>query len=106
MAHALLVSGDKTLRLTAKEHSRAIVASSPAVPSTRTQVIRPSDVCASKRGEQNWCRDVRLVCWSDNTQGEQLLIGETVTPSGNWSSVPPHRHQDFVDGDEGPLEVP
>ena len=106
MAHALLVSGHKKLRMTAKEPTLVIIASSPAGRAYPTQVIRPSDVRVSERGEQNWCRQVRLVCWSDNTQGEQLLIGETVTPSGNWSSVPPHRHQEFVDGDEGPLEVP
>jgi len=46
------------------------------------------------------------VCWSDNTRGEQLLIGETVTPSGNWSSVPPHQHQEYIAGDDGPMEVP
>jgi 5-deoxy-glucuronate isomerase len=49
---------------------------------------------------------VRLVCWADNTVGEQLLIGETVTPSGNWSTIPPHRHARFIDSPNGHLEVP
>ncbi len=47
---------------------------------------------------------MRLVCWSDNTQGNQLIAGETLTPSGNWSTIPPHRHQYEIPGAEIPYE--
>ena len=56
-------------------------------------MITPTDVKSGMRGADNWRREVRMVCWSDNTRGEMLLAGETCTPSGNWSTVPPHRHQ-------------
>jgi len=33
-----------------------------------------------------------------------LISGETLTPSGGWSTIPPHRHQYFEDGEEVPYE--
>jgi 5-deoxy-glucuronate isomerase len=106
MAHSLLISGHEGIRLFAEEESLVLVAAVPSRISQPAQIICPQDVRESERGEQNWRRKVRLVCWSDNTRGEQLLVGETVTPSGNWSSVPPHQHQEHIAGDDGPLEVP
>jgi 5-deoxy-glucuronate isomerase len=106
MAHALLISGPQDVRLFAEEECLVLISSAPARAVRATQIIRPQDVRQSERGEQNWRRQVRLVCWSDNTSGEQLLIGETVTPSGNWSSVPPHQHQEYIAGADEPLEVP
>lgn len=106
MAHALLFSGHAGLRIVAEEDSLVIAASAPARQSHPTQIIRPQNVRVSERGEQSWSRHVRLVCWSDNTKGEQLLISETATPSGHWSSVPPHKHQEYVEGNDGPSEVP
>jgi len=106
MAHALLISGHGSIRLVAEEECLVILALSPSLRTGPTQIIGPSDIRVNERGEQNWRRQVRLLCWSDNTEGDQLLVGETFTPSGNWSSVPPHQHQGFIEGEGSPLEVP
>jgi len=103
---AVLVSQSGTYQCSGAPSAMVAVASSPITMSYDTRIIRPGDVRERERGRDNWRRTVRLVCWSDNTVGEQLLVGETVTPSGNWSTIPPHRHARFVDSPTGPLEVP
>jgi 5-deoxy-glucuronate isomerase len=102
----LLYSAGDDLRVTAKPDSVVAIATSPASRAYATQIIRPDDVREASRGRDNWSRTVRLVCWSDNTEGEQLLVGETLTPSGNWSTIPPHRHATYKEGPDGPMEVP
>src|SRR5690625_6238904 len=62
------------------------------------KIVERSGRGGGLRGVDNWERTVRFVCWSDNTEGNMLMAGETCTPSGNWSTMPPHRHQyDILD---------
>jgi 5-deoxy-glucuronate isomerase len=103
---AVLVSDSGSYRFRGAPSAVVAVASSPTRKRYPTRIIRPEDVRERARGRDNWSRTVRFVCWSDNTEGEQLLIGETVTPSGNWSTIPPHRHARFVDSSTGAVEVP
>ncbi len=103
---ALLASESGVLEISLSQDSLVAVASAPVQSRYPTQLVTPEEVREKERGRENWKRKVRLVCWSDNTSGEQLLIGETVTPSGNWSTIPPHRHAQYVAGDDGPEEVP
>lgn len=34
----------------------------------------------------------------------RLIVCEVITPGGNWSSYPPHKHDEHVDGMESELE--
>ena len=62
-------------------------------------LIRPRDVSVNKKGTSNWKREVHDIIM-DNVQAEKLLVGETFNPPGNWSSYPPHKH----DQDNPPYE--
>ena len=42
-------------------------------------------------GKDNWKRNA-CVCLDESDDADRLLVGETVNPSGNWSSYPPHKH--------------
>lgn len=103
---ALLFPGSGILTVTAGEPSLIALASAPRAEPCPIQLISPNDVRENVRGKENWSRKVRLVCWSDNATAGQLMVGETVTPSGNWSTIPPHRHAHFVKKDGEVLEVP
>jgi 5-deoxy-glucuronate isomerase len=100
--YALLLSRERSARFTAKEESLLVVASSPAENSYQDCYMTPDDVRQYQRGSDNWSRSVRFVLWADNTEGNQLLMGETVVPSGNWGTVPPHRHDSFIEEEEVP----
>jgi 5-deoxy-glucuronate isomerase len=63
-------------------------------------IVKASDVAERTVGAWNWRRKIRLAV-VDNVKARKLLVGETLNPPGNWSSVPPHKHDS-----EGPNEVP
>jgi 5-deoxy-glucuronate isomerase len=58
---------------------------------TRPQMLAGKDVVAREAGRDNWQRKVYSAL-AENFPAERLLAGETLNPSGNWSSYPPHKH--------------
>jgi len=64
------------------------------VPSTarlKPQLITPKDVKSSLRGGGNASRQIVDVMPPD-FPADKLMVVEVYTPSGNWSSYPPHKH--------------
>lgn len=57
------------------------------------RVIRPEDQRIAEVGRGNWKRTVRTILGPEHAAG-RLLLGETVNPPGNWSSYPPHKHDE------------
>ncbi len=55
------------------------------------RIIQPSDVRLEVRGGGNATRQILDIIPGD-FPAERLLICEVYTPSGNWSSYPPHKH--------------
>ncbi|HEY3925043.1 MAG TPA: 5-deoxy-glucuronate isomerase [Acidothermaceae bacterium] len=87
----------------ADDGSAAIaVASAPLAdePAANARIITPADHRVVHVGDGNWARQVRTILGPEHAAG-RLLVGETVNPPGNWSSYPPHKH----DEDNPPHEV-
>jgi 5-deoxy-glucuronate isomerase len=55
------------------------------------RVIRPEEVSVELRGEGNTQRRVQHILDTDQI-AERLIVVEVITPAGNWSSFPPHKH--------------
>lgn len=55
------------------------------------RLIRPDDVEVEVRGGGNATRQINHII-TPEFPAERLLIVEVYTPSGNWSSYPPHKH--------------
>ncbi len=55
------------------------------------RVIAPSDVTVEIRGGGNASRQINHILRPD-FPAHRLLLCEVYTPSGNWSSYPPHKH--------------
>ena len=81
------------------------VASAPLAdqPAAPARVIRPADHRVADVGEGNWARRVRTILGPEHAAG-RLLVGETVNPAGNWSSYPPHKHDEHNPPHEVALE--
>jgi 5-deoxy-glucuronate isomerase len=62
--------------------------------------IAPADVEIEVRGAGNATRQINHIV-KPEFPAERLLVVEVFTPSGNWSSYPPHKH----DEDRPPGEV-
>lgn len=55
------------------------------------RVIEPSQVEIEIRGGENATRQINHILKPD-FPADRILIVEVYTPSGNWSSYPPHKH--------------
>ncbi len=63
-------------------------------------LVRPDDVEVEVRGAGNATRQINHIV-KPEFPAERLLVVEVFTPAGNWSSYPPHKH----DEDRPPGEV-
>jgi 5-deoxy-glucuronate isomerase len=90
------------LRLRAVEGPAQVALTAAAAPTNGgpPRIIRPEDQRIADVGEGNWSRTVRTILGPEH-QASRLLLGETISPPGNWSSYPPHRH----DRHDRPREV-
>jgi 5-deoxy-glucuronate isomerase len=76
--------------------------SQPGVASEPT-VITPDDVVVEIRGRGNASRQVNHIV-TPAFPADRLLVVEVLTPGGNWSSFPPHKHDTDDMPDEAVLE--
>jgi 5-deoxy-glucuronate isomerase len=91
--YALYLSEDASYQLACtSEHMEVAVASAPTTHQhLPARVIRPQDVSVELRGEGNARRRVQHILDTDQ-EAERLILVEVITPAGNWSSFPPHKH--------------
>ncbi|BBC29453.1 putative Myo-inositol catabolism IolB protein [Streptomyces graminofaciens] len=83
-----------------------------ALPSARTErggqparYGRKEDVPVELRGAGACSRQVNNYCLPGTFDAEQLLVCEVLTPGGNWSSYPPHKHDEVRTDEAGnPVE--
>jgi 5-deoxy-glucuronate isomerase len=97
---ALYLPAGIDFRITAEEPCELAESRVPSTASLGPRVIRPEDCGFEIRGGGNATRQIVDVIRPD-FPADRLLICEVYTPSGNWSSYPPHKH----DLDNPPQEV-
>ena len=79
-------------------------------PATRSQHPKPyrhvtaAEVPVELRGAGLASREVRNMGLPDVLDADSLLVCEVITPAGNWSSWPPHKHDVERTGEETALE--
>ena len=56
------------------------------------------------RGAGSASRQVNNFCSPEAFEADRLIAVEVLTPGGNWSSFPPHKHRRGRAGRRGPLE--
>ncbi|WP_369246720.1 5-deoxy-glucuronate isomerase [Streptomyces sp. R41] len=62
------------------------------------------EVPVEDRGSGNCARKVRNFASADAFDCDRLIAVEVITPGGNWSSYPPHKHDEHRPGIESRLE--
>ena len=63
----------------------------PSEAKLKPRLIKPQDVFPSLRGGGNASRQIVDIIRPDFA-ADKLVVIEVYTPAGNWSSVPPHKH--------------
>jgi 5-deoxy-glucuronate isomerase len=62
------------------------------------------DVPVEVRGAGACSRQINNFCSADSFEADRLIAVEVLTPGGNWSSYPPHKHDEDRPGQEAILE--
>jgi 5-deoxy-glucuronate isomerase len=62
------------------------------------------EVPVEQRGSGTCARQVRNFASADAFACDRLIAVEVITPGGNWSSYPPHKHDEHRPGEEAELE--
>jgi 5-deoxy-glucuronate isomerase len=83
---------------------KVAVAEAAATEPRPPRLTLAEDTAIELRGAGNASRQVHNFGTPTNLDAERIIACEVLTPSGNWSSYPPHKHDSEVPGEETELE--
>ena len=104
-AGALYLPPGEQVELEAPEPCHLAVIGSPAArgKGAGAVVVTPEDVRVQHRGRPGFEREVHDII-DERVPAQRLLVGETFNGPGQWSSYPPHKHDEAIPDVEIPLE--
>ena len=83
---------------------RVAVAEAPATVAHPAAYIPRENVPVELRGAGRSSRQVHNFGTPQTLLADRLIVCEVITPAENWSSYPPHKHDESIDGHESNLE--
>jgi 5-deoxy-glucuronate isomerase len=94
--HSVYLPAGVEYRITAEGAVEIAMTSAPSDLKAEPYVISPEQVAKGVWGAANFRRyyhQILTQAAQPDLLARRLIVGETLTPSGNWSTYPPHRHQ-------------
>jgi 5-deoxy-glucuronate isomerase len=101
--YAAYLPPGRSYRIVADTDAEVALCSAPAQKGVAPRLIEPSQMKRSMRGKGSNTRYVRDIL-PETEPAESLLVVEVITPPGNSSSYPPHKHDSDRIPDESSLE--
>jgi 5-deoxy-glucuronate isomerase len=92
-----------TFEVRAARQTEVAVCRSPTTKRFPARLIRPQDCGLEVRGGGNATRQI-IDILPPSAGADRLLVCEVLTPAGNWSSYPPHKHDRHAPPIEADLE--
>jgi 5-deoxy-glucuronate isomerase len=83
---------------------RVAIAEAPATRNLAVQIVRAGETAVELRGAGTASRQVHNFGTPGAVDAEKLIVCEVITPAGNWSSYPPHKHDEAISEVESRLE--
>lgn len=96
---AIYVPRRAQVEITAESKLEAAIAKAPCDVDLPPTLITPDAIKVISAGTANWRRDVRLIVPPGSPISQRLIVGETLNPPGNWSGIPPHKHDQMAGGE-------
>lgn len=87
------------LTVTSVDGGRVAIASAPTSNSYPARLIPAEDIPVELRGAGNCSRQVHNFGTPAALEADRFIVCEVLTPAGNWSSYPPHKHDEEKDGE-------
>lgn len=94
--HSVYIPANAKFKITAKTAVEVALPSAPSDMEIEPYMIEPSQVATGVWGAANFKRyfhQILTTAAQPELPARRLIVGETFTPSGNWSTYPPHKHQ-------------
>ena len=92
--HCLYVPNDSDWTAEATTDCTLAVCTAPGKGNHDAQVLGPEGISMDTRGTGANTRYINNVAMEQRDVADSLLVTEVFTPAGNWSSYPPHRHDE------------
>lgn len=89
--YSVYVPNGERYGVTAKTDLELAVCSAPGAGNHPVRLIAPEDVGFEERGSGTNRRLIYNIL-PETEPADSLLVVEVITPNGNWSSYPPHKH--------------
>lgn len=94
---------DSKIELSSVSGGRFAVASAVAEEFRPAFKVDRADVAVDVRGAGQASRVINGLLSAEVEGPQRLIVVEVITPAGNWSSYPPHKHDEWSDS-EVPIE--
>ncbi len=94
--HAVYIPAGAAYSITAHGRLEVALPSAPSDLALAPYVIPPERVTSGVWGAANFTRSyhqILTLAGQPDLPARRLIVGETFTPSGNWSTYPPHKHE-------------
>lgn len=94
--HSVYIPCQSSFDIKALGHLEIALCSAPSDLVTAAYIISPEKVTSGVWGAANFSRNyhqILTLAGQPDLLARRLIVGETFTPSGNWSTFPPHRHE-------------
>lgn len=92
--HAVYVPRGSDWTVTATTDCTLAVCTAPATADLPAARIGPEGIDLVTRGKGANTRYIHPIAMEERDVASSLLVTEVYTPAGNWSSYPPHRHDE------------
>ena len=92
--HAVYVPNDADWSARATTDCILAVCSAPGKGGHEAAQIGPNNITLEERGKGANTRFIHNIAMEGRDVADSLLVTEVFTPQGNWSSYPPHRHDE------------
>ncbi|MDA1476898.1 5-deoxy-glucuronate isomerase [Bacillus changyiensis] len=89
---SVYISNDHPFNITAVTQARVALCYAPSQQQLPTKWIKAEDNSIEQRGKYHNKRTVHNILSDSDHSANRLLVVEVYTDSGNWSSYPPHKH--------------
>ncbi len=100
---AVYVPAGQLYAITAVTPLEVAIGTAPGDGGGEARLISPDRISRETRGTGTNTRHVRNIL-PETEAADSLLIAEVITPGGNWSSYPPHKHDRLAEPHESHLE--
>ncbi|MBT2596074.1 5-deoxy-glucuronate isomerase [Arthrobacter sp. ISL-72] len=95
----------KAVTISSADGGRVAVATAPAKASYPTRLVTAAETPVELRGAGNCSRQVHNFGTPAALEADRFIVCEVITPAGNWSSYPPHKHDEEKDGETSLEEI-